>query len=78
MLLPSIDARPLDERVCSVLDQLALSRRFIDRNLDKFVAWKSRFLKSLSIASIRKRAKAWLPSKEEFDLAIPRKLNQKQ
>ncbi|HXO95675.1 MAG TPA: hypothetical protein VN857_03760 [Chthoniobacterales bacterium] len=42
--------------ICSTLDELALPRAFLERELDKFVAWNSRFLKALSISEEELRA----------------------
>src|SRR5260221_13545369 len=42
--------------ICSALDELALPRAFLERELDKFVAWNSRFLKALSISEEELRA----------------------
>lgn len=36
--------------VCSALGELALPRAFVERRLDKFVAWNSQFLKVLGIS----------------------------
>jgi hypothetical protein len=36
--------------ICSALGELALPRAFQERKLDRFVAWNSRFLKTLSIS----------------------------
>jgi hypothetical protein len=80
MHFPSPDARVFTERVCSVQGQLSLPMAFIDQDLDKFVSWNSRFLKSLSFDSIRKRTS---PSRQGANqrwvrFGRPGKLNEKQ
>src|SRR5260221_4338873 len=42
--------------ICSALDELAIPGAFRERELDKFVAWNSRFLKALSISEEELRA----------------------
>ena len=77
---PSPDARVFAERVCSVQVQLPLPRAFIDHDLGKFVAWNSRFLKALSLDSIRKRMAAsrqWAKP-ERVRFGRPVKLSEEQ
>ncbi len=53
MPLPSSDGRSFATRVCSTLDQLGLPSAFLDRKLDKFIAWNSPFLKALTFSEDR-------------------------
>jgi hypothetical protein len=53
MPLPSSDGRSFAARVCSALDQLGLPSAFLDRKLDKFIAWNSPFLKALTVSEDR-------------------------
>jgi len=55
MPLPSSDGRSFATRVCSTLDQVGLPSAFLDRKLDKFIAWNSPFLKALTVSEDRIR-----------------------
>jgi hypothetical protein len=56
MPLPSSDGRSFAARVCSTLDQLGFPCAFVNRKLDKFIAWNSRILHAFSVSEERIRA----------------------
>jgi hypothetical protein len=53
MHLPSSDGRSFAARVCSALDQLGVPSAFLNRKLDKFIAWNTPFLKVLTVSEDR-------------------------
>jgi len=58
MPLPSSDGHSFAARVSSTLDQLRLPSAFLNRKLDKFIAWNAVFLKSLAVSENRIKAMA--------------------